>query len=125
MKVRTGNYPETVLKSGKNKGNFREKKTKGQAGVFTKGKRKGDPRPAYNRTTDTTVILSLTSDMEKHLRAIKLDNGYGIGYSNEFDYNKAVWNQARYKKPIWELSVEELNLMESIAERYINERLND
>lgn len=126
MKVRTGNYPETVLKRGKNKGLFREKKVKeGQAGYFTKGPNKGQPRPRYNRTTDSAVILSLTRQMENDMQVIKTDNGYGIGYSNQLNYNKAVWNEIRYKKDIWSLSVEELNVMESIAERYINNALND
>lgn len=126
MKVRTGNYPETVLKRGKNKGQFRLKKEKeGQAGYFTKGPNKGQPRPRYNRSTDSAVILSLTRQMENDMQVIKTDNGYGIGYSNQLNYNKAVWNEIRYKKDIWGLSVEELNIMESIAERYINNALND
>lgn len=125
MKVRTGNYPETVITKGKNTGQFRDKKKKGQAGVFTKGANKGQPRPTYNRSTDSTVILSLTRQMENDMQVIKTDNGYGIGYSNQLNYNKAIWNEIRYKKDIWSLSVEELNVMESIAERYINNALND
>jgi len=104
MKVRTGNYPETIL---------------------TKGKHKGQPRTIYNRSTDTKVILSLTSQMEQDMKVVQTENGYGIGYSNEFNYNKAIWNQIRYKKDIWDLSVDELNTMESISENYANTKLND
>lgn len=125
MKVRTGNYPETVITRGSNKGQFREKKTKGEAGVFTKGRNKGKPRPTYNWSTDNKVILSLTRQMQQDMKVIQTDNGYGIGYSNEFNYNKAIWNQTRYNKDIWSLSVEELNIMESTAEQYVNNKLND
>jgi hypothetical protein len=126
MKVRTGNYPETKITRGKNKGQFRLKKEKkGQAGYFTKGNNKGKERPRYNLPNDSKVILALTGQMQKYMQVIKTDNGYGIGYSNELNYNKAIWNEKRYKKDIWSLSVEELNVMESIAERYINNGLND
>lgn len=125
MKVRTGNYPETIVTRGKNKGQFRDKKSKGQAGVFTKGKSKGSPRPTYNRTTDTDVILSLTRQMENDMIVIPNDNGCGIGYSNELNYNKAVWNEGKYKKDIWNLSDNEINTVRSVSENFINKELND
>jgi len=125
MKIRTGNYPETVISRGKNKGQYREKKSKGQAGIFTKGNHKGNPRPTYNRTTDTGVILSLTRQMENDMIVIPTDNGYGIGYSNELNYNKAVWNEKKYKKSIWNLSTDETNTVRSVAEEFINKELND
>lgn len=125
MKVRTGNYPETTIIKGKNAGQFRDKKKKGQAGVFTKGVNKGQPRPTYNRSTDSTVILSLTRQMENDMKVIKTDNGYGIGYSNQFNYNKAVWNEIRYKKNIWSLSESESNIIQTESEKFINNSLND
>ena len=125
MRVRTGNYPETVITRGKNKGQFREKKEKeGQAGYFTKGRSMGKARSRYNWPNDSKVILALTGKMQGQMIEIKTDNGWGIGYTNESDYNKAIWNELRYKKDIWSLSIEELNIMESTAERYI-EKLND
>ncbi|GHT33573.1 hypothetical protein FACS189434_08020 [Bacteroidia bacterium] len=114
MKVRTGNYPETTLKSGKNKGNFREKKKTGQAGVFTKGKNKGKSRPTYNRKNDTAVILSLSTQMEESMNVQEVAGGYGIGYSNELAYNKAIWNEARYKKDIWKPTEEEIQTIKNI-----------
>jgi hypothetical protein len=127
MKVRTGNYPETKIKKGKNKGKFKEKKEAGEAGLFSKGKKKGMSRPIYNRKSgnnDTKVILSLTSQMENDMDAthpIPIQDGYGIGYSNEFNYNKAIWNEKRYKKPIWNLTKEEKDLAESIVSKYVDE----
>jgi len=123
MKVRTGNYKETKLKSGKNTGKFREKKISGQAGVFTRGPRKGQPRPVYNRK-ETDVVLSLTRQMEMDMVAtnpIPVENGFGIGYSNEFNYDKAIWNEERYGKPIWDLTKEENELVRNIVSIYVNE----
>jgi hypothetical protein len=124
MKVRTGNYPETVITRGKNKGKFRDEKDKeGQAGYFTKGKNKGKPRPRYNRKSETNVILSLTRQMENDMNAtdpIPITNGFGIGYSNEFSYNKAVWNEKRYGKSIWDLTKEEMNVTETIVQQYVD-----
>jgi len=124
MKVRTGNYPETRIKSGINKGQFRKEKSqkKAQAGVFSKGKNKGRPRPVYNRSTDPKVILALTSAMEQDFLSTppqKIANGYGIGYSEEFDYNKAIWNEKRYKKPIWALSEDEQQHAQEIVHNYL------
>jgi 5'-3' exonuclease len=125
MKVRTGNYEETKLKSGKNKGKFREEKTKGQAGVFTKGPRKGQPRPVYNRKggeNDTDVVLSLTRQMEKDLEAtnpIKIDGGYGIGFTNDFNAQKAEWNDKRYGKKVYALTKEEEKKVHEIVDNYI------
>lgn len=126
MKVRTGNYPENVIKKGKNKGKFKEKKSeaKSEAGVFTKGPRKGQPRPAYNRKNERTVILSLTRQTENDMDAtnpIPLQNGFGIGYSNDFAYNKALWNEERYGKPIWNLTEEENQKVKNIVSGYIDE----
>jgi len=124
MKVRTGNYPETAVKRGKNKRNFRAKKTAGQAGVFTNGPRKGQPRPVYNRGTDRDVVLSLTRQMENDMKAtepIPIKNGFGIGYSNEFNHNKAIWNEKRYGKPIWDLTKEENQLAKDIVNKYVDE----
>jgi hypothetical protein len=126
MNVRTGNYEETRLKSGKNKGKFREEKSqaKAQAGVFTKGPRKGQSRPVYNRGTKENIVLSLTRQMEKDMDAtnpIPIESGYGIGYSNDFNYDKAIWNKARYGKKIWSLTQKENQLAQKIVSKYVNE----
>jgi hypothetical protein len=122
MKVRTGNYAGTEYKRGKKAGEYREEKIAGQAGVFSKGKNKGKPRPVYNRDTKDDVILSLTRQMELDLdgtEPIKIEGGYGIGYRNEHNHNKAVWNEKRYKKPIWKLTADEEELAETVVNDYI------
>ncbi|MDR2003949.1 MAG: hypothetical protein LBQ74_13030 [Prevotella sp.] len=130
MKVRTGNYGN----SGKKDSGFF---TKGKSAVYdTKSKKAvkyeankktgssgSSMRPKYNRGDDPKVILSLTSQMEQHLTVIQISDGYGLGYENEFDYNKAVWNETRYKKSIWGLSVEELDNMEDTINEFLNAAL--
>lgn len=134
MKVRTGNYSDGAkykrdTKSGAKKGDFKEKKSqkKAEAGVFTRGPRKGQPRPVYNRkSNETDIVLSLTRQMEKDLKAtepIKIEGGYGIGFSNDFNYDKAVWNEERYGKAIYDLTSDEERLMEDIINRYIEEKM--
>jgi len=124
MKVRTGNFPGTQYKAWQSKGKFRDKKAAGQAGVFTKGLRKGQPRPVYNRGTDKAIILSLSRQMEKDMDStnpIPILGGYGIGYSNDLNHSKAMWNQERYGKPIWELTKEENQLAKEIVSKYVDE----
>lgn len=130
MTLRTGEY--------KNKG-------KSNAGYYTKGKsavyniksRKAakyhSPRKVsgssmrimYNWPNDPKVILALTRKMQQQMVVLKTYNGWGIGYTNEDDYNKAIWNETRYKKSIWNLTEEETVLILQESEKYINEKLND
>jgi hypothetical protein len=129
MKVRTGNYSDGAkYKRGAKKGKFKEKKSqaKAEAGKITRGPRKGQPRPVYNRANESEVILSLTRQMEKDMDAtepIKIEGGYGIGFNNDFNYDKAVWNDRRYGKPVYDLTDGEEKLMNDIVERYVDEKM--
>jgi len=108
MKVRTGNFKSDKIVRGKNK---------------------GGARPKYNRTSDTRVVLSLTRQMENDLKGnIKTPNGYGIGFSNELNYQKALWQddtkgKHRYKKPIWELSEYEKQIANETVRNHL-QKLN-
>jgi len=95
-------------------GNFKSKN-------IVRGKNKGGKRPAYNRKADRKVILSLTRQMENDLSVIKTTNGYGIGFNNSHNYNKAIWNEKRYGKPIWKPSKKEVRSAENIVEKYVRE----
>lgn len=126
MKVRTGNYDNAKIKKGANAGTHRKKKTAGQAGVYTKGKNAGKARPVYNRGQNTDVILSLTRQMENDLGStapIRIDNGYGVGFSNEWNYKKAIWQddgqRRRYGKAIWSLSDDEKTLAEQVLHNHL------
>lgn len=110
MKVRTGDFGNSARVSrGKNKG-----KTK-DAGTFTRGKKKGQPRPQYNRTSDTTVVASLTRQMENDFKVVATDAGYGLGFSNEDNFKKSQYVEATYKQKIFDLTAAETELAVQIA----------
>ncbi|MDR2085755.1 MAG: hypothetical protein LBP72_01115 [Dysgonamonadaceae bacterium] len=134
MKVRTGIYPNTSYVpeynvSKKGKVSKKRNKTAGEQkddGVFTKVPRAGQPRPVYNRKNETDVILSLTRQMEKDMDAtlpIKIEGGYGIGFSNDFNYDKSQWNDKRYGKTVYDLTDEEERIMNEIVDKYIEEKM--
>lgn len=134
MKLRTGNYKNSGRVSrGANKGKLKD------AGTFTKGlniKIRGTivedspkaelARPNYHRSDDTKVILSLTRQMENDLSVVETPTGYGIGYLNDFNYQKAVWCEETYKKPILsQLTTGELEYMVTSADKALGNFLND
>ncbi|MDR1221337.1 MAG: hypothetical protein LBL07_00455 [Tannerella sp.] len=130
MKVRSGNYDDAERfkrdskKTGKKAGDFKDKKKKGGAGVFTKGPRKGQPRPVYNRKDEKDVVLSLTRQMENDMKNtgnIPVEGGYGIGYSNEHNYNKAMWVEETYDKKIWDFTEKEKQTAIDIVNRKVDE----
>lgn len=118
MKLRTGNYGNSKrLVKGKNKGELKD------AGLITRGDKKGQPRQRYNRTADTKVILSLTRQMENDLSVLPSGNGYGIGYNNPDNYKKSQYNEETYKKKIWNLTKEEKELAKQTAQQFTNDYL--
>lgn len=101
MKVRTGNF-----KTGE--------------GKFTRGAKKGQPRPRYNRDNSTEVIASLTRQLENDYAVIGTENGWAIGVNSELSAQKIKWVENTYKKKIWKLTPEELILAREKATREIN-----
>ncbi len=133
MTVRTGAYQNSGRVSrGANKGKLKD------AGKYTKGtntkifgtiveesSKAGLDRPKYNRTADNKVILSLTRQMENDLSVVESPEGYGIGYLNPFNLQKATWCEATYKKPILTaLTKEELELAGKTAQDFLPIYLN-
>jgi hypothetical protein len=103
MKVRTGDFNSPVI---------------------TRGKKKGEVRPNYNRSRDTKVIGSLTRQMENDLSVIETPDGYGLGYKNEFNFQKSQWLEETYKKKIWQLTPTELSMVGEYAAEYSTRELN-
>lgn len=115
MKVRTGLY-----------GNGKPaKKGVKSAGVFTKGKNKGQQRPKYQRKNETKVILSLTRQMENDYIIIPEDNGTAIGFSNQTNFQKSQWNEQTYKKKIFSLTKAEREIVFKTGQQYIDDTLTD
>jgi len=119
MVVRTGTFKSNGVKSkGKNKGETKP------TGVFTKGKNKGQPRPNYNRTNDTKVVISLTRQMENDFVVIPTENGYGLGYNNPDNRNKAAYVEATYNKVIFALTPDEEILATAVAQKTIDDAIS-
>lgn len=139
MKVRTGNYTDGAkYKKGEKAGQFKDRKKKGEAGVFTDrtirlnknvgvftGEEKvGLNRPVYNRSTDTKVIGSLTRQMENDMNVVDTATGYGIGYLNPDNLKKAVWLDETYnKKILTKLTDGERELARKTAQEFLPEYL--
>lgn len=116
MKVRTGDFG--------NSGTFTKGSKKGQtknSGVFSRGLHKGEPRPKYNRNSDTKIIVSLTRQLENDWSVIPVEKGYGIGFLNPFNLQKARWVEEGQNKKIFDLTDTESQYVED----QINKRVND
>ena len=118
MKVRTGNYGNSGRVSrGENSGKLKN------AGLYVRGAKKGSPRPKYNRTGDTQVILSLTRQMENDMTVIPIENGWAVGYNNPLNFKKAGWAEDKYRKKIFSLTTEERERVIGIAQTAIDNAL--
>lgn len=128
LKLRSGDYANADRFSkgvnkgqNKNSGVFTDRtiRLNKQTGVFSGEEKVGKERPNYNRGTDPKIILSLTRQMEKDFVAIAENNEYGLGFTNMHNFDKATWNEERYKG-VYDLSERELELANSVVEDYIN-----
>jgi hypothetical protein len=89
--------------------------------TITRGKNIGQTRPAYNRTSDTKIIFSLTTDMENNYKVIAIsDTEYGLGFDNPTDAQKSVWLAERFGNDIWALSESELEQVNAIVQEFVN-----
>lgn len=115
FKSNDGTFHRTT-KSGKYKKLTKKEIAMIPAGVFIKGKEKGQPRPNYNRTDDTKVVISLSREMEGDFKIIATAKGYGLGYTNPHNFDKAGWVEATYKKKIFDLTETETTNVQLIAQ---------
>lgn len=102
MKLRTGNYGNSKrVTRGDNKGKNKD------AGTFSRGNSIGKSRPKYNRSGDTKVVVSLTRQLENDWSVIATSRGYGIGFLNSHNTDKAGWVEGTYNKKIFKLTAGE------------------
>lgn len=64
-------------------------------------------RRKYNRSADTKIIVSLTRQLENDWNVIATDAGYGIGFLNPLNLQKARWVEQNKSKTIFSLSQDE------------------
>lgn len=131
MAVRTGNFKNSdKFSRGKNKGKNKN------AGVVSK-QRVATPfgkssfavqnieadkkaRVNYNRSNDTKVIISLTRQLENDWSVIATGKGYGVGFLNPHNLDKARWTEATYDKNIFSLSRSEENKLSEVVQELVN-----
>jgi hypothetical protein len=75
----------------------------------------------YKRDASNKVIVSLTRQLENNWSVIATQNGYGIGFTNPFNLQKARWVEGAKGKTIFSLSKSE----QSYAVERINELVAD
>lgn len=136
MAVRTGNYANSdKFSKGKNKGANKN------AGVVSKrrvdllyGKTKyvyqnieSDKiaRKRYNRSNDPKIIVSLTRQLENDWSVIATDQGYGVGFLNVLNLQKARWVEAGKKQKIFSLSESERNHALSRVQELVKTALSE
>jgi len=71
----------------------------------------------YKRDSSTRVIVSLTRQLENNWSVIATQNGYGIGFINPFNLQKARWVEGSKGKTIFSLSKSE--------KQYATDRINE
>lgn len=71
----------------------------------------------FNRTSDTKIIISLTRQLENDYSVVRTPAGYGVGFNNQFNYQKARWVEGNKDRRIFDMTEKELNA----AIEFINE----
>jgi hypothetical protein len=74
-------------------------------------------RKRAGRGESRKVIVALTSQLEQDWSVQPTDNGYGIGFNNPLNIQKAGWVEEQKSKIIFNLSADE--------KKYISERLQE
>lgn len=74
-------------------------------------------RERAGRGESRKIIVALTSQLEQDWAVIATQNGYGIGFNNQFNLQKARWVEEQKSKIIFNLSAEE--------KQYITERIQE
>lgn len=74
-------------------------------------------RQKAGRGESRKIIVALTSQLEQDWAVLATDKGYGIGFNNPFNAEKARWVEENKSKIIFNLSADE--------RKYITERLEE
>lgn len=73
-------------------------------------------RKKFSRSADPKIIVSLTRQLENDWNVIATNSGYGIGFLNPLNFQKARWVEANKGKKIFSLSAAE--------QQYVNDTVN-
>lgn len=99
------NIAENMLRETRQRIHEQGKKASGsQIGTYSPKYIK--TRVKRNRGTSPKVILSLSGQMENDYKVVPIQGGYGLGFDNSFNADKATWMQEKYGA-IYDLTSEE------------------
>ncbi len=80
-------------------------------------------RPPNNRNADRKIVVSLTRQLENDWAVIATKDGYGIGFKNKFNLQKARWVEAAKQKDIFSLTESEFRFAQERFQQLIGEAL--
>lgn len=94
----------------------------GQIGTYNKSYLKLRERK-YNRSSDSKIIVSLTRQLENDWSVIATPKGYGVGFLNAFNLQKARWVEENKEKKIFSLSRSEENKLSEVVQELVTNAL--
>lgn len=77
----------------------------------------------YKRSSDPRIIVSLTRQLENDWSVIATEKGYGIGFLNPFNFQKARWVESNKAVKIFSLSSTELGYATDTIQRLTTDAL--
>ena len=72
--------------------------------------------------SSSKVVLSYTRQMQNDWKVVPIQNGYGLGFSNSFNADKAEWAQERFG-PIYKLTPDEIKIMQAIINDWLDKNI--
>lgn len=119
-KIQDRIHVQGLAADGKQIGTYSTPYLKIRSGVSGKSGKKSSSK-SYNRGTDSKVILSLTRQLENDYAVVGTPRGWGIGFNNPFNANKAKWNNKRYGgRVIYDLTDQEIQFSVEFLNYLIN-----
>ena len=88
-----------------------------QIGTYNKSYLKYVRVKKWNRTSDQTIIVSLTKALENDWTVTPTEFGYGLGFKNAFSLQKARWVEIIKRKEIFTMTISE----QKYSEDYISD----
>lgn len=74
----------------------------------------------YSRSSDSKIIVSLTRQLENNWSVIATPKGYGVGFLNPFNLQKARWVEENKEKKIFSLSPSEQRVITEIIQENVS-----
>jgi hypothetical protein len=91
---------------------------------YLKYRERGDPKNNVpKRGSDSKIVVSLTRELENDWSVIATPNGYGIGFKNVFNLQKARWVEVM-KGVIFSLTSQENKYASDFINHHVNEALS-